>query len=124
MEPTVITLKGVEVRLEAPTSIGMRTEVWMASASNQLRAGAAALAMCWQGPHRPKVQYSACGYDVAAFGLAVFDWLIDQGIDHAEVVSACGAAMGVIYRSMPSKAEVDEAVGFTGEEAPPPTSTG
>lgn len=117
-----VTLKGLEVGLEPPASVAMRAEVWLASASNQLRAGCAALAFCWRGKHRPKVLLKAHGYDVLAFGGAVFDWLVEQGVPQGEILTAAGTALGVIYETIPSEEDVKEHVGFTDEaETPPPS---
>lgn len=111
-----VQLKGVEVSLGLPDSMAWRTEIWLASADNQLRAGAAALAACWQSSHKPKVNYAACGYSVPVFGGQVYNWLIDRGVPQAEIWAASSAALDLIFESLPHSKAVDEAVGFTSEE--------
>ena len=111
MQSEQVEIGGQSVTLQAPSSYTLRAEVWMLSASNQLRGLAAALGMCWRGSGRPHVSYEGCRYDPAVYGARVLDELMERGITLQEVFKAGGVAIRLITDGLVAESEVKEAEG-------------
>ena len=76
-----------------------------------VRGAAAALAMCWRGPKRPRTSYAQCSYNPLVFGQRVFDELTDRGVPLVELMQAAGAALELLAGGLVTEAEVTDAVG-------------
>lgn len=116
--PVTVQLGGKDVRLEAPRSYTVRTDIVLLERRNRLRAMMAALGVCWRGASRPKVTYDQAGWDPAAYGGAVLDELVERGIAPAEAFRAGAEAMGLILDGWVWEPELEQAEGNSdGEEA-------
>ena len=116
-EDTTVKLGGVDVRLAVPTSYTQRTEVWLAAQDNHVRGSAAALAMCWRGPKRPRTSYSQSSFNPLIFGQKVHDELRGRGIPLVELMQAQSAALLLITTGLVTDVEVTEAEGNSGAGA-------
>lgn len=106
---TTITLGGKDLLLAPPKSYTVRLEVAVAVERNHARAAAAALALCWQSPDRPRAKYA---YDVMAFGGAVIDELCgERRLNPGDVVTAGNTALALCGDGLFTAAEVAAAVG-------------
>jgi hypothetical protein len=101
--PTTVTLAGVDVELQSPTSTSARWDVYSAATSNPNRAFAAALALCWRGKGKPRTRLAAHRYDALAFGGAVLDELTGRGVPLPtrlrSVARSSTSSPGAAYRS-------------------------
>lgn len=102
-----------EVALTLPKSFSVRLDVVGAAGRNAVRACAAALGVCWQGPGKPKQSLERHGYDVLAYGGAVMDELVAHGATAKQVIDAGREALELISESIPTDEEVTATEGFT-----------
>lgn len=103
----------LQVHLGVPGSFAVRHEIMAAAADHAVRACAAALAACWQGPDRPKASYSGHKYDVLKFGGAVIDELVGRGATMSQVLQAGTAALKLLAPTVVTEREVTERTGFS-----------
>jgi len=108
-----VTLGGAELALVVPRSMSARYEVAGAALEHGLRAGGAALGLCWGGPNRPTADYARCRYDPLKYGGAVMDDLLSRGHDLAEIATAGRAAYLICTTDLVSSDDVDTAEDFT-----------
>jgi hypothetical protein len=114
-----------DVLLEPPTSVTFMIEVvqFGEDPETSLRAGFAALGMCWRGIGRPKgARFRG---RILAYGGDVLDELLASGANLADCTTVALAAMRLCLASMPSLQEAAVAEDFTGTgSTPDPASTG
>ena len=111
-----IKLGGKPIKLEAPSSYAIRTEVWLLASENRTRGLAAALGVCWRGLGRPKVQYAECQYNPAVYGARVLDELVERGLPLADILRAGGEALRMMAAAMASAEDVSAAEGNSDAE--------
>jgi len=109
-----VSLAGETVDLQVPDSASARWDVYSAATQNSNRAFAAALALCWAGPHKPKARLAGHRYDPLAFGGAVLDELVSRGVPLPEVIGAGLRAWQLCGDGLITAAEVEAAEGFSG----------
>jgi len=114
---TTVEIGGRSVELVCPASYAVRSEIWLASATNQQRAAGAALGACWRGSSRPKVDYRACAYDPLRYGGMVIDELHSRGCDLREIMTAGIEALRLVSQDMLHEQEVADAADFSDAEA-------
>jgi len=115
---TTVQIGGKDVRLEAPRSYTVRTDIILLERRNRLRAILAALGVCWRGGTRPKAEYDQCGYDPAVYGGAVLDELVERGIAPSEAFAAGTEAMRLLADGWFWESDLKAAEGNSdGEEA-------
>jgi hypothetical protein len=109
-----------QVTLSIPKSFAIRHELVAAINDHPVRACAACLAACWQGPGRPKDTYAQCKYDPLRYGAAVIDELVARkGVTMAQVMKAGMAAFKLLAPTVLTEQEVQSRAGFsTGGKAP------
>ena len=119
--PTTVTIGADQITLAPPASYAVRSEIVLAGASEpapSIRVLAAALAACWQGPHRPKADYLRAKCNPHVFGGSVLDELAERGIKLDTVLRAGTMAYDMLGESVSgtwiSEEEVKAAEGFTG----------
>lgn len=108
------------VSLRPPASLAVRWEILAAAHTSGIRASAAALAACWDGPGRPSARYSAHAYSVPLFGGAVLEELLTRGVSFVQITEAGAAALGVLADGLVTADEVSDAEDFSvpdGEES-------
>lgn len=113
---TTVTLAGVDVPLKAPASASARWDVYSAATSNPNRAFAAALALCWDGPNKPRTRLAAHRFDALSWGGAVLDELVERGVPLPEVIGAGLRAWQLCGEGLITGEEVKDAEGFSSGE--------
>lgn len=110
------------VRLHPPKSYAVCAEIFFASASNETRAGAAALAACWRGgpkaPKAPKANYQVYGCNPLEFGKAIFDELVEQGIPWLDIKYAGNTALNLIHANLPENQAIEQKKSSSLREVP------
>jgi hypothetical protein len=112
----VVTLAGVDVPLKTPESASARWDVYSAATTNPNRAFAAALALCWDGPKKPRTKLQAHRFDALSFGGAVLDELVSRGVPLPEVIGAGLVAWKLCGDGLITGEEVEAAEDFSGGE--------
>ena len=103
------------LRFAVPASLALRWEV--ASSDNPQRARFASLGLC-SAVVRKHVPYRHQG--IAAYGLAVADWLLSEGVEWRELVDAANVAWLHLVHDLVTEQEVKDAEVFS---APPEESS-
>ncbi len=111
-----IKVGGMEVRLGAPQSYSVRSEIVAAGVDNWRRAYAAALGACWRpvsggGAKRLRTTYKGAGYNPLVFGAMVADELIEAGATPEEIYTAGGEAYVLLSEGLPDWSAVEEVAG-------------
>lgn len=96
-------------RLEIPGSMAIRMDVVMLFESNQHRALAAALGVCWRGEGRPSTPWKAT--DPAEYGGRIIDELAARGVGYNDIMAGGVKAYTLIAKSLVDGEAVDEALG-------------
>ena len=111
-----ITIGALSIQFTPPPSVAVAYDLIIASNKNRQRAAAAALGLGWpadgEGMTAPLEAEYEESYDPMAFGGEVFDELVARGFEAAPIWPASTEAYN--YRcgkAVPSKAEVEAAVG-------------
>ena len=104
------------VRMGTPKSTALRYDLVQAAQTNQLRAQAAALGMCWEagGTGGAPAQWARFHCDPMAYGGAVIDELSRRGVALGTVVHAGQVAFLHMMKDLPTKEEVDAQEDFSG----------
>jgi len=119
-DPVTVKLPNLDgrdaiVTLALPTSIARRWTVVHLAPRSTLVAGAAALGICWGSPRglAPKVLWVS---DPGAYGEAVFDALLDRGVQSHDLYEAGVQALVFLAASVGGTAEeeVSAAEDFSG----------
>lgn len=112
-----ITIGGSTTHLALPRSATVRIELATAARDGRvdLRTAAAAVGVCWPaGSGRPRGRYAG---DVAAYGAAVADELIERGASLRDVITVgAGLIDAIVREGIPGLSEAVEAAHPT--EAP------
>ena len=114
MDEQTVTIGGQEVRLSAPASEAIRTEIAFAAGGNYLRGSWAALGACWRGKGRPAATYAQARHDPLVYGAMVYDELRARGIPRREIATAAAVALALVSSDILDGREVTEKEGFTG----------
>jgi len=107
--PLSVQVGDLTVTLELPESAAIRKQVADLTARNWILAQMAALGFCWARPRRPRASFSACRYDLTAYGSAVYDEMIARGYPAIDVDLAMAKAWLLIMQTTITKKEVDAA---------------
>lgn len=112
--PTVM-LGDLEITLRDPGRHSLALDLLTAAQGSRPRALAAALGMAWLKPRtgRPKVQYSQCGYNAAAYGGQVLDALVQDGHDWRDILAAGDEAFVFLTAGLVDLHEAADAEDFT-----------
>ena len=113
MESKEVQIGGRTVKLQTPGSLAMRWDIAGASFAAPRRAMWAALAVCWRGLAPPKTSLKSHQHDLASFGAAVMDELLDRGYTFAEVNEAALVAYQLACNGLVTQREVNEAADFS-----------
>lgn len=120
--PTAVVLKAAKgdlrIQIVVPHSPGLRHQITYAVVKNEELAWCAALGIC-SAKIRHAVRYQ---HDLFAFGSAVLDWLLEQGVPYLELLEEAKVAWLHCSRGLVSTREVKETEVFT--EPPQDPSTG
>lgn len=114
---TTITLKGESLPVSLPDLV-VREELAIASSDAQSRGGllplrvsAAAIGLCTPVGRRAKADLARAKYDLLAYGGAVYSWLREQGVTHADLAEQGGVCLRLVLAGLfPREDEVVEAV--------------
>lgn len=113
-----VKLGGRDIQLLPPRSYAAAYDVVIAAQQNEVRAGAAALGLCWQGEGGPKTSYEVAGYDAIKYGGLVMDELVARGLRPMEIRAAGAVAWWVAADQIVSEEEVSAAEGNSVAPAP------
>lgn len=114
-----VFLGGEEIKLVAPKSQMACAEIYDAIVTNQPRAFAAALGVCWQGEGRPRARYGA---DLYSYAAAVYDELAERySSDELRTAGAIAWSLVASARRVVPKGAVEDRAGFS-EAGGPATS--
>lgn len=80
------------------------TDAW-----GQAAVYAAAIGLCWGAPDGPDPEFAKHRRDVLAYGEAVYDWLVEQGVALADIAQTGVALLQAIGETLPRQSEVDAA---------------
>jgi hypothetical protein len=105
------------ITLVPPRSMAIRWEVFSLGAHSSLRASAAALALCWTGPGKPKATLERHQWSVGRWAGAVLDELLARGVALDQIASVGALAFTVLSNGLMSEDEVVEAGNGSGEAA-------
>lgn len=114
-EDGVRRTKTVSVSFEpkAPSDFALATDIIQLGMFNLERAFAAALLVCWQGPHRPKVSYRQCNFSAGELGGRAMNEFAQLGIHRKEILGAGALCFKHLNERFIPRREVDETEGFT-----------
>jgi len=106
------------VRLGSPPSMALRFDVLNAVGTNEGRANAAALGLCWEsgGTSGAPAKWAQYGYNTLAYGGAVLDELVKRGVSIGEIANAGYAAFLHLTAALPTGGAVQAAEDFTGAQ--------
>lgn len=103
------------IQLKAPKSIALRMDIWAAWSDSTIRSFAAALAMCWASPGKPKTQLHQAKYNIPVFGGLVIEELAQRGYTAGQIQAGGLVAFMLCRRDLVSGGEVEEAENFSEE---------
>lgn len=112
--PTFAVLNGkdgfrLKVKFLVPNSMGLRYEVYLASARNEGRAVCAALGLC-SAALQKQVRWQ---HDVCAFGAGVMDYLLSKGVPYLTILRAGRIAWATMTHGLTLAEEVAETEDFS-----------
>ena len=98
---TTITLGARELELSMPSSAAVQIEIMQSAATvssvHRTRLVAASIGLtCKRVERMTKVTFEGHGYDLIAYGGAMFDALIDAGVPLDDVLTAGAIALGFV----------------------------
>ncbi len=117
-----VKVGGQTLELEVPRSLWQRQAIQMAlgeCSTMQTRAqvAAAALFLCAQGTKTSGPGAPTYRHDVVEYGAEVLEYLLGQGANLGDILSAGGDALMMVMDSIPRAA--DHAAALGNSEAPP-----
>lgn len=122
-----VSMGGLDVRLHPPKSYATCYDVWICAATNERRALAAALGVCWLEPSNPAIRAEhperlrpggayESSHNPAEYGGRVIDALIQRGVSMREISAAGAIAYGLVAEVACPPQQVQAAADFS--EAP------
>ena len=106
------------ITLDPPRSMAVRWEIFSLGAHSSLRASAAALAVCWKGPGKPKATLERHQWNVGRWAGAVLDELLTRGVPLDEIASVGAMAFTALSDGLMTEDEVVDTGNGLSAEAP------